>query len=105
MTVLARARLGDPDTSHLAARRASGGMTDKMRGVEYVLAETGPVTHEQLVARYRAFVHGGEVPHQTEQSIRSRCAELVREGRVVDTGRKERMVTTGGLAKVWKVAE
>jgi hypothetical protein len=101
----ARARLGDPDTSHAAAGRASQRMTEKMRGVEYVLAEIGPATHERLVVEYRRFVHGGEVVHQTEQSIRSRCAELVRRGRVVDTGEKRRMVTTGGLAKVWAVAE
>ena len=91
---MARARNTDPLTSHLAG--ASVGDVTKTQ--EYILrALRRSRTDVELVEAYHSLK---TAPRASESGIRSRRAELVRKGLVVDTGRRVRL-DSGRYAIVW----
>jgi len=92
----ARARTTDPATSHQAAASV-GDLRPKQRAVLQVLAAAGACTDEQLAAAYAATPGA---PHQSPSGLRTRRAELVELGLVVNTGQRARM-RTGRQAIVW----
>ena len=91
---MAKARNTDPITSHLAAES----VRDVTATQEYVLkALRRNRTDVELVEAYRSLK---TAPRASESGIRSRRAELVRKGMVVDTGRRVRL-DSGRYAIVW----
>ena len=73
----------------------------RLLAVYKVLQATGPCHNDELTVQYRQFVHERGFPPQTDQSVRSRRAELTVKGLCVDTG--ERVVlNTGRKAVVWR---
>ena len=101
MTARAHARRTDPGTSHAAADSVRE-LTDRQRAVLAILRQHGPLTDEQLVARYTALqqLHDGAPPQQSPSGIRTRRSELHARGDVIDTGEKATM-TTGREAILW----
>lgn len=96
----ARARTGDPYTSHAAAAAATRSLPT-VRATVYSILEAagGPLTHEQIVATYRRWQMNGQArPGATDSSIRSRCNELEKDELVVvvDQGGRSRL---GNLAR------
>jgi len=73
----ARARNSDPSTSHKAARSVRN-LSGTMLRILKVLEVHGPRTDDEI--------HTLGAFKDTPQSIRSRRAELVRMGKVADTG-------------------
>lgn len=97
--VRAVARSTDPETSHAAAASV-GDLRLSQASVLRFLTAFGPMSDELLCTIYDKFWRQYEYPQQSPSGIRSRRAELVRLGLVVDTGEKVEM-TTGRMAKVW----
>lgn len=94
------ARLSDPQTSWDAA-----GSVDDVTATQAVilmLLRERPMCDEQLVAEYDAGVARGDFLRKTAQCIRSRRAELVRKGLIIDNGLRVPM-TTGRKAILWQV--
>jgi len=92
------ARKTDPGTSHIAARSVQN-ISPTQQGILNLLKNA--MTDESLVNVYTGLAKGGYVPAASDSGIRSRRAELVKQGLVVDTGERDKM-TTGRLATVWK---
>lgn len=96
----ARARRGDPSTSHAAAETLT---EDKLRAnqeaVLRVLRDFGPMIDEQLIAAYQTNAY--TLPAQSESGIRTRRRELADAGLVIDTGEK-RDNDAGNKSIVWK---
>ena len=91
---MAKARNTDPITSHLAAES----VRDVTATQEYVLKALRKArTDFELVQAYNSLK---TAPRASESGIRSRRAELVRKGMVVDTGRRVRL-DSGRYAIVW----
>lgn len=101
------ARTTDPETSQAAAASISEhNLRTSQNAVLAILTYVGPVTDEELVGYYDdlAATYGPEhLKLQTHSGIRSRRAELVRLGRVRDTGQRRRLAT-GRQAIVWGAA-
>ena len=98
LSELAHARNTDPETSHEAA--ASVKPLWSARGaVLRMFVLFGPMCDKKLIERYG---HGQDLltPRQSDSGIRSRRAELVRSGYLIDTGYRERL-DTGRLSIVW----
>lgn len=94
------ARNTDPATSHEAA--------DTVRNISatqaaILAALRAPMTDEQLVDTYYALVDSMRAPNASPSGIRSRRAELARQGLVVDTGERRKLVS-GRHAILWKAA-
>ena len=89
-----RARRTDPVTSHLAADSV-----DNVTATQaYILrCLKRPRNDSQLVQAYKAYK---TAPRASESGIRSRRAELVDRGLVVDTGRRVRL-DSGRYSIVW----
>lgn len=80
-TTSARARKGDPGTSWESARTVEVGNTRERVLSLLIAAGDDGITHDRLIALHRrkhALVP--EWPEASDQSIRSRCAELVEDG-------------------------
>jgi hypothetical protein len=100
----AEARSTDPVTSHDAAASVSD-----LRGSQQDVLRAFPplpfgITDEELVAKYRRMQGEGVVRLQSESGIRTRRAELVKKGLVVDSGER-RLTTNGRKATVWRTDE
>lgn len=95
------ARRTDPDTSHLAAASVPRSTAAK-EAVRDCLALYGPLADERLVHLYGQTrrMHGW--PAQSPSGIRTRRAELVADGIVVDTGDVTRL-ESGRLGRLWAV--
>ena len=94
MMKTAKARRGDPITSHLAAKSVD----NITKTQEYVLrCLRRPRADVELVTAYRSYK---TAPMASESGIRTRRAELVDRGLVVDTGRRVRL-SSGRYAIVW----
>lgn len=89
------ARPTDPETSHEAAA-AVANASQVQRAVLEILASVGPVTDEQIIRRYRT-LFGWDA---TDQSIRSRRAELVRVG-LVEFAEIYGLSQTGRRSREW----
>lgn len=97
---LAHARNSDPETSHKAAASVKGISPLKQRILK-VFRLAGWLTDEELIANYRKVY--GEASLSSDQSIRSRRADLTKEGLIRDSGhlRKSRL---GNDSTVWRLA-
>lgn len=106
MTTTPLARPTDPETSHEAAE-ALGLDPDKLRrsqaDVYWVLARHGAMTDAELIVVMNTLARQGLVAHQSHSGIRTRRAELVRRGSVVDTGKRDTM-PSGRSAIIWGLA-
>ena len=92
----ARARAGDPETSHEAAASVSS-LTKVQKWVLYCLEHYGPLTDEMLYKKLIWYF-----PDTTEQSVRSRRAELVRKGLVAHKGLYGE-TRNGRRCRVWEI--
>lgn len=94
------ARLTDPHTSHEAA--ASVRNITQTQTAILLLLLSSPSTDEELIRQYQ---NDSPLvcPPASESGIRSRRAELVRMGKVIDTGRRAKL-TSGRNAIVWGAA-
>lgn len=94
---VAKARKTDPRTSHEAADSVKD-ITATQAHILKMLRT--PKCDEQLVVVFRT--NGPlDLRMKSESGIRSRRAELVREGRVVDTGKRIKLAS-GRNAIMWK---
>ena len=91
-------RRGDPETSFAAAEAASPALRASLAAV--LTCFTRPMTDEQMIAAYQ----GGDFrPLQSVSGLRSRRAELVRQGRLKWTG-GWLATRAGNKSRVWEVA-
>jgi hypothetical protein len=79
----ARARSTDPDTSHEAARSIGSLRLNEVREAILALLRVRPLADWMLVEFYSM---DASLPKQSPQSIRSRRADLVRMGLIVEDG-------------------
>jgi hypothetical protein len=94
------ARMSDPQTSHDAAESVEN-ITPTKQTILTIL--NTPKTDEELVRIFQAWASHGSAPKASESGIRSRRADLVKSGRVIDTGER-REISTGRKAIVWQVS-
>lgn len=80
------ARPTDPQTSHDAVP-ARVKREEQKRAILTLLNECGPMTDHELTWQYSSQRSRRGWPATQNDSVRKRRAELLREGRVVDTGR------------------
>jgi hypothetical protein len=97
-TTVAKARKTDPQTSHDAADSVNN-ITETKRHILKMLRT--PKCDDQLIGMWKASKGS---PEASESGIRSRRAELVREGRVVDTGKRIQLAS-GRFAIIWKAVK
>lgn len=101
MTATPIARPTDPITSHAAAASARRTSAECRQNVHAVLAaHPDGLTHDELIEAYRGREATHGYRHHSDSGIRTRCHELVAEGRVEDTGEKRRLPSGRG-AIVW----
>lgn len=93
----AHARATDPETSQEAAESVRN-ITQVHERILDLLREQGPLTDEALIRHY-----GFWYTPPTDQSIRSRRAELVKAGKVVFSGLYG-LTKTGRRSREWAVA-
>lgn len=91
------ARATDPTTSHEAAASVRG-TTSKRAACLLALATLGPCTDEQLFDYYQQHGPAHGWPMQSPSGLRTRRAELVREGVVRDS--KMRSLTASGRRSI-----
>ena len=96
---IAVARNSDPDTSWQAANSITD-INDRQQQVLAVLISFGPLTDHDLQVAYQ---NSGRPP-QSPSGLRTRRAELVDRGLVVDTG-KRKTLPSGRSAILWDIAE
>jgi len=92
-----RARKTDPETSHLAAKRAGRNAYTARVVVLRLLVEHGPLTDQGMeqLAKQRKYP-------VSPSGLRSRRVELKRKGLVRSTGRYAEILS-GGKAEVWEI--
>lgn len=93
------ARLTDPGTSHEAADSV-GNLTETKKAIFYILKY--PRTDAELIDSYNTLVQRNEAPRASESGIRSRRAELVDDGLVMDTGHRAKS-PSGRNMIVWAI--
>jgi len=98
-----KARTGDPDTSHAAARSLDN-LTERRQAVWAILLEHGPMTDEVLLAIYEQFADDGLVPPQSPSGVRTRRNELTKRGLAIDTGQRASTMS-GRQAIVWHAVQ
>ncbi|WP_394941168.1 hypothetical protein [Psychromicrobium sp. YIM B11713] len=94
-------RADDPDTSYEAAMKAALGASKVRPVVLKLVREHGPLTHDELINRYRcllAFEEG--TPRASDSGIRTRLRELVKAGLIVEDA-EEGESLFGNRAKRW----
>jgi len=97
------ARTTDPDTSHAAADSVDP--TDAWDVKQWILflLYSRPDTHESTLLRYRGMrVAKPDMPDVSDSGFRTRCSELVKAGRVRDSG-KRKPLRSGRNAIVWEI--
>jgi hypothetical protein len=103
MSGFAHARLTDPETSHAAAASIDR-LTDRQGAVLRVFKRNRfAMTDVSLCSMYDVAARKGLVPAQSVSGIRTRRAELVDRGLIVDTGNRVRLAS-GRKAIVWALA-
>lgn len=95
------ARLTDPQTSHDAADSVNNLTATKRAILRLIQAE--PMTDDTLIGTYMTMARLELAPMASESGIRSRRAELVRQGVVKDSGERQ-VLRSGRKAVVWQVA-
>lgn len=98
----AHARKSDPVTSHQAAASVVNiGRTRE--AIRSILKQFGPQTDEQIWSNYqREWIHKGATQTASPSGLRSRRAELVRMGFVVEAGTGK--TAAGRACAIWKLA-
>ena len=96
------ARRSDPETSHAAARAASTRVTAGRRQVLECFSRHGQMTDEQLVWNMERMPGG--ITLKSESGIRTRRSELVKLGKIQDSGRR-RLNAKGRRCVVWERVE
>lgn len=92
----------DPDTSHEAAEKAAVGASKIRPVILEILREAGPMTHDELIAAYRAKVIAQPwTPKASDSGIRTRLKELAAAGVAAEDDEKGQS-TFGNSAKRWK---
>jgi hypothetical protein len=99
-----KARTSDPDTSHLAAASITEHqVTAVQQSIIDVLHHYGAATDEQIAERHTQLRVAAGWSRVSPSGLRSRRAELVAAGIVIDTGR--RGITSAGRATIiWGLA-
>lgn len=88
LPMFAHARTTDPQTSHMAA--ASVGKVQELQDRLVDMFGAGPMTDLHLVRVYNLLSDTTpSYPPATPQNLRSRRAELVKQGKVHDTKQRE----------------
>lgn len=96
------ARITDPETSHEAAKSVS--KLRYMYDTMIIAFETlGPMNDEQLIKLWRVGVTELGWRSASESGIRSRRSELVAQGKLRDSGKRQKM-QSGRLSIVWEIA-
>lgn len=91
------ARVTDPSTSHEAAATVRNISATHTAILDLLKA---PMTDEELVNAYYDRVDRGQAPNASPSGIRSRRAELVKRGLVVDSLMRARLAS-GRQAIIW----
>jgi len=94
-----RARRTDPRTSHDAAATVRGQTATHARLMS-LLRERGPMTDEEIAAAWVDMTRIAAWPKVSPSGLRTRRAELVDEGKVVDS-RLTRQTQAGRRTTVW----
>lgn len=94
----ARARITDPETSHQAAASVRD-MSRTQEIILNILKMRGPMTDEQIFEQWDMNISG----HVSPSGLRSRRAELVRQGLVHNTGLTQANAT-GRKCTIWSAA-
>lgn len=95
------ARSTDPHTSHEAAESVAAKIRASQHAVWAVLNTIGPATDTELIQAYADVSERGHLfPPQSPSGIRTRRAELVRQGSVIDTGVRD-ILRSGRRSIVW----
>lgn len=81
-------------------RKALSRLPESQKDVLDILRTIGRVSDEELVERYMLYTELGHVIVQTESGIRSRRAELVKQGFVRKDGTTKN--ARGNAATLWK---
>lgn len=92
-----RARREDPETSHEAAGSVRN-LTAVQSAILMILRAAGPGTDEEIARAYLSL----DRPPCSPSGLRSRRAELVRLGKVEDSGERVKL-ETGRNAIVWRL--
>lgn len=95
------ARHTDPETSHDAAKSVRN-QTATHAAIRHLMRKFGPLTDTDLISAYRA-EWGAWAPF-TDSGLRTRRAELVELGHVVDTGARQKLAS-GRQSIVWGLRE
>jgi hypothetical protein len=96
------ARTADPQTSHEAAKSVS--KLREMYETMLIAFETlGPMNDEQLIKLWRVGVNELGWRAASESGIRSRRSELVAQGKLRDSGNRQKM-SSGRMSIVWERA-
>lgn len=95
----AHARRTDPGTSHAAAKSVRN-QTDTHERILELFERFGDATDEDLLIYWEQCASLFDWPTISPSGLRSRRAELVALGLVVDTGRKDK-TSTGRACIVW----
>jgi hypothetical protein len=104
MLLAARARRGDPATSHQAAASVLE-MTAKREALLWLFRAYGEMADFELLPNYASHVarHDGlQLPEQSDSGLRTRRSELVKMGKLRDSGRT-RENSSGRRCVVWEV--
>lgn len=90
-------RTTDPQTSHDAARSVSK-LSETYSLIMGIMNKFGPMNDEKLITTWKA----SGLKQISESGLRSRRSELVAQGRLEDSGAREKM-SSGRLSIVWRV--
>ncbi|MEE6280180.1 hypothetical protein [Georgenia sp. MJ170] len=101
-TTTARARKTDLLTSHEAAGTVDVGNTRERVLTLLRLASNDGMTHESLISLHRRRTMTDGWPPATDQSIRSRCSELVRDGLAELVPGEYGRTMTGRRTRYWR---
>lgn len=97
------ARISDPETSHEAAESVRY-ISITQHNILSLFHKFGKLSDEQLQKHYGELVARGNARQVSESGIRSRRAELVRLGKLEDSGLRTQLAS-GRKAILWAVAK
>jgi hypothetical protein len=98
---VAHARHTDPWTSHAAARSVED-VRESQRHVLECFKEFGSMHHQRLIAVYNLERTRHNWKLQSDQSLRSRCAELVDQGLIRKTDEVVILLPSKRKSIVWE---